>query len=87
VSLDGLARFAASSSGRAYAAACERFGVDPARELGGDDVVAVSFRVALHHSLNVAQMEAHEQAERAQSDKPGVVTDLEDVIRKMRVEG
>ena len=40
-----LAEFASSSTGRAYARSCERYGVDPAGFLD-DDVLALNLRAA-----------------------------------------
>ena len=79
MTLDGLARFALSRSGKVYAATCERFGVDPASILDeDDDVIALSFRTALMHSLMSDQPEAPEV-----DDRPGIVTDLDKVIARM----
>ena len=83
MSLDGLARFALSRSGKVYAATCERFGVDPASILEeSDDVIALSFRTALMHSLMADQSEPE-----AVDDRPGIVTDLDKVIARMERRG
>ena len=81
MTLDGLARFALSRSGKVYAATCERFGVDPAAILDeDDDVIALSFRTALMYSL----MGDREEAEAVEhDDRPGIVTDLDKVIARM----
>ena len=84
MSLDGLARFALSRSGKVYAATCEKFGVDPAGILEeDDDVIALSFRTALMHSL----MSDVPDPEEVVDDRPGIVTDLAKVIQRMEARG
>jgi hypothetical protein len=64
-----IARFAESSAGRFHAAACERFGTDPAEGLPA--FLAVNLRAALHVATTRAErpgevdaLTAWEQAER-----------------------
>lgn len=46
LTLEQIARFAESKSGKVYRDVCERFGVDPARDFY-DDFLAFQFRLAL----------------------------------------
>ena len=85
MSLDGLARFALSRSGRVYAASCERFGVDPASILEEeDDVIALNFRAALMYALATPE-QTYDDVPTEGMPEGGIVTDLEALEKRLRL--
>lgn len=69
----GLAAFALSPEGTVYRQTCEYWGVDPAKDIA-DDVLAADFRTAL---LLTRPKDV------PQDDRPGIVTDLEEQMRRI----
>lgn len=78
MTLEQIAAFAQSASGRIYRDTCERFGVDPAAALADDDFMA--------HQLRVALIVAHpyESAEEADAVEPDRYQAARDAAAKVK---
>lgn len=79
MSAASIAAFAMSPQGDIYRSVCEHWGVDPGAPLEPvDDVLAFNLRAALLVTKPVPKPEPVD-------DRPGVVTDLEEQMRRMGI--